>query len=60
MQNSLGLVVLLVGEEEGVNLGENATVSNGGAVHELVKLFVVADGQLDVAGHNSGLLVVQY
>ena len=32
--------------------------SNGPTAEELVELLVVADGQLDVTGHNAGLLVV--
>ena len=38
--------------------GEDTTGSNGGAAQQLGELLVVADGELDVAGHNSALLVV--
>ena len=50
--------VLLAGEESNVDVGENTTAGNGGATHELGELIVVADGQLDVAGDNTGSLVV--
>ena len=41
-----------------MNVGENATVGNGGATHELGELIVVADSQLDVTGNNTAPLVV--
>ena len=53
----LGLGALL-GEEHGVDVGEDTTRGNGDATHQLVELLVVANGELDVAGHNAGLLVV--
>jgi len=52
------LLVLLGGEEEDVDVGEDTTGSNGGAAEEAVKFLVVADSELNVAGHDSGLLVV--
>ena len=48
----------LAGEEEGVDVGEDTASSNGGVGHQLVELLVVPDGELDVAGHDPGLLVV--
>jgi len=50
--------LLLGREEEHVNVGEDTTGGNGGGGEELGELFVVADSELNVAGHNSGLLVV--
>ena len=41
-----------------MDVGENTSLGDGGAVKKLVQLLVVADGQLDVAGDNAGLLVV--
>jgi hypothetical protein len=48
----------LSGEKEDVNVGEDTTGGDGSVGHKLVELFVVSDGQLNVSGHNSGLLVV--
>lgn len=41
-----------------MDVGKNTSVGDGGLVHQLVELLIVADGELDVAGDNSGLLVV--
>jgi hypothetical protein len=40
----------LLGEKHRVNVGENATLRDGDSAKKLVKLLVVADGKLDVAG----------
>lgn len=45
-------------EEEHVDVGQNTTAGDGGAAQQLGELLVVADSELDVAGHNSALLVV--
>ena len=45
-------------EEEHVDVGQDTTGSDGGAAQQLGELLVVADSELDVAGHNSALLVV--
>ena len=59
MKGSLGLLgVLLAGEQEDVDVGEDTTGSDGGAAQETVELLIVADSELNVTGHNSGLLVV--
>ena len=52
------LALFLCGDEEDVDVGEDTTGGNSGAAEKLVEFLVVADSQLDVAGHNSGLLVV--
>lgn len=41
-----------------MDVGEDTTGRDGGAAQQLGELLVVADGELDVAGHNSALLVV--
>ena len=41
-----------------MDVGENTTLGNGDRAEELVELLVVADGELDVSGDDSGLLVV--
>jgi hypothetical protein len=55
--HSLGLLGGL-GDEHRVDVGQNTAGSDGHTAEELVELLVVADGQLDVTGHNAGLLVV--
>ena len=40
------------------DVGQNTAGSDGHTAEELVELLVVADSQLDVTGHNAGLLVV--
>ena len=52
------LTLDLAGEEEGVDVGEDSTSSDGGVSHKLVELLVVSDGELNVSGDDSGLLVV--
>ena len=52
------LTLDLAGEEEGVDVGEDTTGSDGSVGKQLVELLVVSDGELNVSGHNSGLLVV--
>ena len=41
-----------------MDVGQNTAGGDGHTAEELVELLVVADGQLDVTGHNAGLLVV--
>jgi hypothetical protein len=41
-----------------VDVGHDATAGDGGAAEQLGQLLVVADGELDVARHDTGLLVV--
>jgi hypothetical protein len=55
---SLGGLVGLLGEEDGLDVGQHTTLGDGHAGQEFVQLFVVADGQLQVARDDAGLLVV--
>jgi hypothetical protein len=41
-----------------VDVGENTTLGDGDVSEELVQLLVVADGELQVTGDDTGLLVV--
>ena len=41
-----------------MDVGENTTLGDGHAGEELAQLLIVAHSQLDVAGDDSGLLVV--
>ena len=54
---SLGFLGLL-GQENGLDVGEDTALGNGDAGQELVQLLVVPDGQLEVTGDDPGLLVV--
>jgi len=55
----LGLGLLrLLGQENGLDVGEDTTLGNGHTREQLVQLLIVADGQLEVAGDDPGLLVV--
>ena len=58
MRLFLGSRLSLLGDEDGVDVGENSALGDGDTAQKLVQLLVVADGQLDVAGHDSALLVV--
>ena len=49
---------LLLWQEDGVDVWENTTLGDGDAAHELVELFVVSDGELQVSWSDSRLLVV--
>ncbi|KAG7273077.1 hypothetical protein CRUP_024807 [Coryphaenoides rupestris] len=44
--------------EDGLDVGQHAALSDGHSAQQLVELLVVADGQLQVAGDDAGLLVV--
>jgi len=46
----------LLGEEDGVDVGEHAAGRDGDGAEQLGELLVVADGELDVAGHDAALL----
>jgi hypothetical protein len=41
-----------------VNVGENTTLGDGDVPEKLVQLLVVADGELEMTGNDTGLLVV--
>ena len=58
MKNLLGFGGSLLGEEDGVDVGEDTALGDGDAAHELVELLVVADGELEVARVDARLLVV--
>ena len=55
---ALGLAGTFLGQQHGVDVGKHATGSDGDATQQLAELLVVSDGQLNVAGHHAGLLVV--
>ena len=45
-------------EKDGMDVRKNATGGDGDSAEELVQLLIVANGQLDVARNDTGLLVV--
>ncbi len=48
----------LLGEEDGVDVGEDPAGRDGDSAQKLVELLVVLDGEGDVPGDDAGLLVV--
>ena len=47
-----------LGQEDGLDVGQNSALSDGDAGQEPVQLLVVPDGQLQVTRDDSRLLVV--
>jgi len=41
-----------------VNVGEDTTLGDGDVSEELVQFLIVADGELEMTGDDTGLLVV--
>ena len=54
----LSLLLGLLGEQDAVDVGKDTAGGDGDTAEQLAQLLVVADGQLDVTGHNAVLLVV--
>ena len=54
----LGALAGRLGEKDGVDVGKHTTLGNGDRAEQLVELLIVAHSQLDVAGDDTGLLVV--
>ena len=54
----LGGLLGLLGQKHGLDVGQHAALSDGHSAQQLVELLVVADGQLQMAGDDAGLLVV--
>ena len=52
------LLLAALGDKNRVDVGKNTTLGNGDTTKKLVKLLVIANSKLDVAGDNTGLLVV--
>ena len=55
---NLGGFLGLLGQEHGLDVGQNTTLSDGHAGQQLVQLFVVSDGQLEVTWDDASLLVI--
>ena len=52
------LLLCLLGEKDGLDVGEDTTLSNGDSREELVQLLIITDGKLKMSGDDPGLLVV--
>ncbi len=52
------MLLTLLGEKDGVNVGKYSTLRDGDAGQQLVELLVVADGQLEMTGRDARLAVV--
>ena len=55
---SLGSLLGLLWQKDGLDVGENSTLGDGDSSEQLVQLLVITDGQLKVTGDDPGLLVV--
>ena len=53
-----GGLLALLGQKHGLDVGQNSALGDGHAGEQLVQLLVVSDGQLQVTGNDSRLLVV--
>ena len=58
ISSNLGGFLGLLGQENGLDVGQNTTLGDGDTGQQLVQLFVVSDGQLEVTRDDTGLLVV--
>jgi hypothetical protein len=58
LESLLLLLGSLLGQQHGVDVGQDTAGGNGDAAQQLAQLLIVAHGQLDVAGDDAGLLVV--
>ena len=55
---SLGCLLGLLWQQNSLDVGEDSTLGNGDAGEQFVQLFIITDGQLEMAGDDPGLLVV--
>lgn len=58
LRRTLAGLGCLLGQQVLVNVGENTTLGDGDVSEKLVQLLVVADGELEMTGNDTGLLVV--
>lgn len=54
----LASLASLLGQQVLVNVGQNTTLGDRDVTEKLVQLLIVADGELQMAGNDTGLLVV--
>ena len=48
----------LLGQKDSLDVGQDTTLGDGHTGQQFVQLLVVSDGQLEVTGNDTGLLVV--
>ena len=53
-----GLLVVLLGEKDSLDVGQDTSLSDGDTRQEFVQFFVVSDGELKMSWDDSCLLVV--
>ena len=58
VERDLGLLLRLLGEEDGLDVGQDTSLGDGDTGEQFVQLLVVPDGELDVPWDDPGLLVV--
>jgi histone H2B len=56
--DDLSFLFGLLGQQDGLDVGQDSTLGDGDSGQELVQLLVITDGQLQVTRDDSGLLVV--
>ena len=56
--NILSLLLTLLGQKHSLDVRQHTSLGNGDTAEKLVQFFIVADGQLQVTGDDTGLLVV--
>ena len=52
------LVGGFLGEEDGLDVWQDTSLGDGDSAEKFVQFFVVSDGELEMAGDDTGLLVV--
>ena len=57
-RRGLCLLLGLLGEKNCLNVGQHSSLGDGDSGKELVQFLVVSDGQLQMSGDDSGLLVI--
>ena len=57
-RRDLGLLLGLLGEEDGLDVGQDTSLGDGDTGQEFVQLLVVPDGELKMSWDDPGLLVV--
>lgn len=58
LRRTLARLGCLLGQKVLVNVGEDTTLGDGNVSEKLVQLLIVPDGELEMAGDDTGLLVV--
>jgi hypothetical protein len=58
LRRTLARLGCLLGQKVLVNVGEDTTLGDGDVSEKLVQLLVVPDGELEMTGNDTGLLVV--